>query len=232
MFKKNGKQNIMATIKTDRIDFEKLLNGLDPVQAPQSTPIATPQTQSNNVVDNVSGSDIMQVKMFDFDYESVRKGLRKKARKTVLNIVKHIVPDDIINDEYIQDKIEQDIETITALYMQVETNTVMQRSLMDSICNGNCAPRMYEVFGQMTDKIQSINKQIVDTEQRLRKTYLDLKFETRDKQTELVDLGQSSMNMLPSTQNNSIVITSTKDLIASAKQKHIEQLKNKQSNND
>lgn len=222
----------MATIKTDRIDFEKLLNGLDPVpgqspvQQPQSVPVVPDSTTS--VVDNASGADIMQVKMFEFDYDGTRKGLRKKARKTVLNIVKHIIPADIIDEEYIQDKIEQDIETITGLYMQVETNTVMQRSLMDSIAKGNCAPRMYEVFGQMTDKIQSINKQIVDTEQRLRKTYLDLKFETRDKQSEDVDMSGSDMNALPSAQpqgNGGVIITSTKNLIASAKQRHLEQLK-------
>ena len=221
----------MATIKSDRIDYEKLLNGLDPVpgQTVQSQPQSVPTipSSSTSVVDNASGADIMQVKMFEFDYDGTRKGLRKKARKTVLNIVKHIVPNDIIGEDYIQDKIEQDIETITALYMQVETNTVMQRSLMDSIAKGNCAPRMYEVFGQMTDKIQSINKQIVDTEQRLRKTYLDLKFETRDKQSEDVESFGNDVESLPSPQQNGsgVIITSTKNLIASAKQRHLEKLK-------
>lgn len=228
----------MATIKTDRVDFEKLLNGLDPVPVPgqvQAVPVSQPVQQSpaSGVVDN-SGAGMMEVRMFEFDYDSVRKGLRKKARKTVLNIVKHIVPSDIIDEDYIQDKIEQDIETITALYMQVETNTVMQRSLMDSIAKGNCAPRMYEVFGQMTDKIQSINKQIVDTEQRLRKTYLDLKFETRDKQSEDVGVTES-VDALPGpgqVANGGVIITSTKNLIASAKQRHLESLKAKEEKND
>ena len=228
----------MATIKTDRVDFEKLLNGLDPVPVPgqvQAVPVSQPVQQSpaSGVVDN-SGAGMMEVRMFEFDYDSVRKGLRKKARKTVLNIVKHIVPSDIIDEDYIQDKIEQDIETITALYMQVETNTVMQRSLMDSIAKGNCAPRMYEVFGQMTDKIQSINKQIVDTEQRVRKTYLDLKFETRDKQSE--DIGTTeTVDALPGpgqAANGGVIITSTKNLIASAKQRHLESLKAKEEKND
>lgn len=229
----------MATIKTDRVDFEKLLNGLDPVPVPTNSVPASavnapqqPQVSPTaGVVD--SGASMMEVKMFEFDYDGVRKGLRKKARKTVLNIVKHIVPSDIIEEDYIQDKVEQDIETLTALYMQVETNTVMQRSLMDSIAKGNCAPRMYEVFGQMTDKIQSINKQIVDTEQRLRKTYLDIKFETRDKQSE--DLGSNeTTDALPGpgqNANGGVIITSTKNLIASAKQKHLEALKDKENNN-
>lgn len=230
----------MATIKTDRVDFEKLLNGLDPVPGQVSAqPINTvqqvqqvaPTSSTAGVIDN-SGAAMMEVKMFEFDYDGTRKGLRKKARKTVLNIVKHIVPSDIIDEDYIQDKIEQDIETITALYMQVETNTVMQRSLMESIAKGNCAPRMYEVFGQMTDKIQSINKQIVDTEQRLRKTYLDLKFETRDKQSEDINTTEQ-IDALPGpgqTANGGVIITSTKNLIASAKQRHLEALKDKEDN--
>ena len=227
----------MATIKTDRVDFEKLLNGLDPVpgQSPIQNISTTQQVQqtspTSSVIDN-SGAAMMEVKMFEFDYDGTRKGLRKKARKTVLNIVKHIVPTDIIEEDYIQDKIEQDIETITALYMQVETNTVMQRSLMDSIAKGNCAPRMYEVFGQMTDKIQSINKQIVDTEQRLRKTYLDLKFETRDKQSEDISATET-VDSLPGpgqVANGGVIITSTKNLIASAKQRHLESLKEKEDN--
>ena len=228
----------MATIKTDRVDFEKLLNGLDPVPVPNnSVPTSAvnvpqqPQVTTAGVVD--SGASMMEVKMFEFDYDGVRKGLRKKARKTVLNIVKHIIPSDIIDEEYVQDKIEQDIETLTALYMQVETNTVMQRSLMDSIAKGNCAPRMYEVFGQMTDKIQSINKQIVDTEQRLRKTYLDIKYETRDKQSEDVTVTEN-VDALPGPGQNingGVIITSTKNLIASAKQKHLEALKEKEDNN-
>ena len=228
----------MATIKTDRVDFEKLLNGLDPVPVPtNSVPasaITVPQqpqvSPTAGVVDN-SGAAMMEVKMFEFDYDGIRKGLRKKARKTVLNIVKHIVPADIIEEDYIQDKVEQDIETLTALYMQVETNTVMQRSLMDSIAKGNCAPRMYEVFGQMTDKIQSINKQIVDTEQRLRKTYLDIKFETRDKQSEDINTNEN-VNALPGpgqNANGGVIITSTKNLIASAKQRHLEALKEKEN---
>ena len=219
------------TIKSDRVDFEKLLNGIDPI-TPANAPSATDSSQSlqtqqqPNVVDSTSASETMQVKMLNFDYDAIRKGLRKKARKTILGVVKHIIPDDIINENYVQDKIEQDIETLAALYMQQENNTVVQRSIMEQINSGNATPRIYEVFGQLTDKIQSINKQIFDTEQRIRKTYIDLKYEIRDKAGEDFALGGGKNDTMKIEAQSGQVVTSTKNLIAGARKKHIEKINN------
>ena len=226
----------MSTIKSDRTDFEKLLNALDPI-TPANPPPAAVVIVSNHpvavttvqtVVDSTSAAETMQVKMLNFDYDSIKKGLRKKARKTILGIVKHIIPNDIIDEEYVQDKIEQDIETLADLYMQKENNVVMQRSIMEQVNAGNAMPRNYEVFGQLTDKIQSINKQIFDTEQRMRKTYVDLKYEIRDK------IGEDFANALPGNTSSAhkienqsgMVVTSTKNLIAGARQRHIDKINN------
>lgn len=220
-----------TTIKSDRIDFEKLLNGLDPlVQQQQEVPMPNIPQPTNNpaaTVDNTSAAELMNVRAFEFDYESTRKGLRKKARKTILGMVNHIIPSDIINEDYIQDKIEQDIEAMTELYMQLENNKIMQKSLMDDVSRGNKAPRMYEVFGQITDRMQAINKQIIDTEQRIRKTYVDLKYEVRDKANE--DFGNQSngdnlIGLGNNASQNGVIVTSTKNLISGAKKRHIEQL--------
>ena len=192
----------MSTIKSDRVDFEKLLNGLDPV-VPHVNGVQTPdvsiqQTQqaapTQGVIDNASAAQVMNEPLFFFDYDAERKGIRKKCRKTILGIVNHVIPENMIDDEYVQDKIEQDIETLTELYMQVKLNTVMQRANVEMTARGNYTARSTEVFGQLTDKIQSINKQIFDTEHRIRKTYLDLKFEIRDKQGEDFALGTTNQN--------------------------------------
>jgi len=224
----------MSTIKTDRIDFEKLLNGVDPVGqsivSEQSSP-TQPATQA--VIDNTTTAETLQQRMFMFNSEQQKKGLRKKARKTILNVVKHIIPNDIIEEEYVQDKIEQDIETMAALYLQLETNTVMQQSIVEMVSTGNAAPRMYEVFGQLTDKIQSINKQIFDTEQRIRKTYVDLKYEIRDKMNEDFAVGISGpgkQNMIESG-GNGTVVTSTRNLIAGARKKHIDKINSENISN-
>ena len=181
----------MSTIKQDRKDLEMLLNGITPIEGTSPSPAPsqstlvqgpTPQPQQS-VIDN-AGSEIGVEKVFEFNYESIRKGLRKKARKTVLNIANHILTEDMVEEDYVQDKIEQDIETLTDLYMQVETNTLMQQALVSTVSKGNLMPRYFEVFGQLTEKISALNKQVVGTEQTIRKTYLDLKFEIRDKKEE------------------------------------------------
>lgn len=222
----------MSTIKQDRKDLEALLNGISPIQSsptPQPTVQAPAgQTAAAAVVDTTADTPLAAEKIFDFDIDAVRKGLRKKARKTVLNIVKHILPDDMIEEDYIQDKIEQDIETLTDLYMQAESNKIMQGSIINSVARGNNMPRMYEVFGQLTDKISGINKQIISTEQTIRKTYVDLKFEIRDKIAE--DIGNSDNQLSgPNTkqlENNSVIVTSSKDLNNLAKKRHREALEN------
>ena len=223
----------MSTIKQDRKDLEALLNGISPIQSSPTTqptaqaPVGQPVAAA--VVDTTADTPLAAEKIFDFDIDAVRKGLRKKARKTVLNIVKHILPDDMIEEEYVQDKIEQDIETLTDLYMQAESNKIMQGSIINSVSRGNNMPRMYEVFGQLTDKISGINKQIISTEQTIRKTYVDLKFEIRDKIAE--DIGNNDNNQLTSSstkqlENNSVIVTSSKDLNNLAKKRHREALEN------
>ena len=223
----------MSTIKQDRKDLEALLNGISPIQSsPTTQPTAQApvgQPVAATVVDTTADTPLAAEKIFDFDIDAVRKGLRKKARKTVLNIVKHILPDDMIEEEYVQDTIEQDIETLTDLYMQAESNKIMQGSIINSVSRGNNMPRMYEVFGQLTDKISGINKQIISTEQTIRKTYVDLKFEIRDKIAE--DIGNNDNNQLASSstkqlENNSVIVTSSKDLNNLAKKRHREALEN------
>ena len=217
----------MSTIKTDRLDFEKLLNGIDPPKQSSQATQSQQKSSQTPVVDNTTAAEVMTQRMFMFNSEQVRKGLRKKARKTILGVVKHIIPSNLIDDEYVQDKIEQDIETLTALYLQLDTNTTMQQSIVEMVGAGNAVPRMYEVFGQLTDKIQSINKQIFDTEQRIRKTYVDLKYEIRDKQSEDFACGATltgSGNAIEAQQG--LVVTSTRNLIAGARTKHIEKINN------
>lgn len=219
----------MSTIKQDRKDLEMLLNGISPIEG-TSTPATPNQStlvqgpapqQQQSVIDN-AGSEIGVEKVFEFNYESIRKGLRKKARKTVLNIANHILTETMVEEDYVQDKIEQDIETLTDLYMQVETNTLMQQALVSTVSKGNLMPRYFEVFGQLTEKISALNKQVVSTEQTIRKTYLDLKFEIRDKQEE--EMGANGNLALGTTQptNTGTLVTSSLDLIAKAKAKHRE----------
>lgn len=213
----------MSTIKSDRKDFEMLLNGLAPIDtsvSPVSQPTIAP-TPANCIDTSNDGFNVE--KQFEFDYEGIKKILRKKARKTLNNIVRHIIPDNMLEDEYVKDKMEQDIDTLSGLYYQLELNTVMQRSIVENVSRGNTMPRMYEVFTGMTDRMEAINKQIVSTEQQIRRTYLDLKIEIRERENENIS-AQSPQKALETGNNGNLIVNSSKQLIDMAKKRHKEEM--------
>lgn len=209
----------MSTIKQDRKDLEMLLNGVDPISAPSAVP------RPQQTVDNTSDTALPVEHIFDYDYEGSRKRLRKKARKTIDEIVRHILPDDLLADDYVSNKIDQDTDTLTELYMQVESNAVMQRSILETVSRGNTMPRLYEVFGQLTDKVQALNKQIVDTEQKIRKTYMDIKYEIRDKQSEDGRTAGALGAPQGMQQGGGLIVSSSKDLIAMARKGHLDAIR-------
>lgn len=220
----------MSTIKSDRKDFEMLLNGIAPLVDASGNALPAGTTVKPPCVDSSANADDFTVqKQFDFDYEGTKKTLRKRARKTLTNIVEHILPEDMMDEEYVKDKMEQDINTLADLYFQVELNSVMQRSLVENVSRGNTMPRMYEVFSGFTDRMQALNKQIVSTEQQIRRTYLDIKMEIREKTTEAAAaLNGPQQNALENgavPQGQGIIVSSSKQLIEMAKKKHLEKMR-------
>lgn len=238
----------MSTIKTERKILEQLLNGVTNTEqflnndnksnntSPTSN-IPDKIISVNSVIDNTADTDISVTKVFEYDYENQKKIIKKKARRTLNNIVKHVLSEDMLQNEYVKDKIEQDIDTLTDLYMQSETNNVMQKSIIDTVAHGNIMPRYYEVFANLSDKIQAINKQIITTETAIRKTYIDIKFEIHNKEADEAEAKMFNQNALPEQkqipikQNNDIIFSSSKDLIELAKNKHKANLKQKIENN-
>ena len=198
-----------------------LLNGIVPLDNSAASK-SDASTSTPGCVD--SGADSFNVeRQFDFDYDGTKKILRKKARKTLTNIVKHIIPEEMLEDDYIKDKMEQDIDTLSGLYYQLELNTVMQRSIVENVSRGNTMPRMYEVFTGMTDRMEAINKQIVSTEQQIRRTYLDLKIEIRERENESI-AADSQQKRLEAGGTGNVIVSSSKQLIEMAKQRHKEEM--------
>lgn len=213
----------MSTIKSDRKDFEMLLNGIAPLT--DTSGGDTQAVQAKPPVDNAADGFTIE-KQFDFDYEGTKKTLRKRARKTLNNIIEHILPAEMLEEEYVKDKMEQDINTLADLYFQMELNSVMQRSLVENVSRGNTMPRMYEVFSGLTDRVQALNKQIVSTEQQIRRTYMDIKMEIREKTTEqAAALGAPAVQNALENGNKGVIVSSSKQLIEMARQKHIEKMR-------
>jgi len=178
------------TIKSDKIALEQLLNSISPAKQD------TAQDNVKTVVDNNGGAAALEnpEPIFTFDVKAEKKALTKRAKRTVMLMAEHALPQNLMEESYVQNKIEQDIETLSDLYWQVKSNSLMQNALLDVVSRGNTMPRNFEVFTQLTEKISALNKQIQVTEATMRKTYLDLKFEIRDKENET---GIYNTNQLP-----------------------------------
>ena len=164
-------------IAKDTEDWQSMLFGTGSVKK---------QADSNNgYVDSTSSeTPLEQEPVITYDYENEMKEIKRRARKTVSYLSKMILPDDMLNEDYVKDKIEQDIMTLAELYWTRRSNELMKLSIMDSIAKGNTAPRMYDVYNSVTDKINENNKQLLATEDNLRKTYTELKYDIHRKGTE------------------------------------------------
>lgn len=97
------------TIKNDKICLEQLLNSIAPVND-------TAQDAIQAAVDNNANITVEPEPIFTFDTKSELKAMKKKARRTIQLMAEHILPKELLNEEYIQNKIDQDVETLSDLY--------------------------------------------------------------------------------------------------------------------
>lgn len=202
----------MSTIKEQRVELEKLLNMGNSQPVPQS-------------IDNAPIEDLNPEPLFDIDYEKEMRILRKKARLTLNKIIRLSIPEKFRDNDYIMDKKEQDIQTLSALYWQERYMIIMQQSMGETIRLGGGSPRYFEVFAAYTNQIQSLQKQIMSTESILRKTYTELKF---DVQSQILDEG-GELLAIPGKQNDKLLNTGSKDMINKIKTETFNKIQNNKS---
>lgn len=128
--------------------------------------------------------------VFTIDYNSEEKDSKKKAKASIKQLIKAIIPKEYINSQYIIDKINQDAEQLGKLYYQEKMIEVTQRALISSIGQGNLSPRMFEVFTQISKNHSDIAKQISDFQTVLRKSYIDIVLDLKAKFEEENNLNQ------------------------------------------
>jgi hypothetical protein len=71
--------------------------------------------------------------------------------------------------------------------------------------------------------MEAINKQIVSTEQQIRRTYLDLKIEIRERENENI-AAESQQKRLESGGTGGLIVSSSKQLVEMAKERHKQQM--------
>ena len=136
--------------------------------------------QAKTIIDK-NPEELNPEPIFEIDYKKEKKKYKKKARRDVINLVKSIVPNDVIESPIIQNKIEQDTGQLANLYWQQKMIEAVLEGNMDSIGKGNLAPRMFEVFTQISKNHSDIAKQITDFQVMMRKNYNEMKWDIRAK---------------------------------------------------
>ena len=160
------------TIKDEKKELEALLR----TSAPAAQGPGGQQVQYGPDVDPME--ELEPEPLFEIDYDKIQKQLARKARESVKRIVRSVIRNqEYADSEFVQDKISQDAEQLGNLYMEQYQINQVKRSLIDTIGKGNNAPRMYEVFTQVSKTYSDISKQISDFQISMKDNYAKIKFD-------------------------------------------------------
>lgn len=192
----------MSSIKSQAEEIKKLLS--------QSLSMS-------NTVDNDINTELEPAPLFEVDFDKMHSNIKKQARRTIQKIIKHIIPLEILENcdksAYIKEKMEVDTITFAGLLYQLRCNEIMEKTLMEEVGRGNPSPRLFETFTQISKNIADTNKQILLTEEELRKTYLSIKYEIRDRDNETVQLPAGGNSNLLGMGNSNNLSRGSKDII-------------------
>lgn len=164
----------MATLKEQSKQLEELIKRQKETTGPVDS----------SIVDPLSTPELEQTPLFDIDYDNTYSRCKRRARRTITVMAKHILGTDDLDELYAKDKQEQDIHSLADLYYQADLNTTVLKSNIESIRMSGGTPRLYETFVQLSKNQTEINKQIIATENVIRQTYTAIKHEILTKKRE------------------------------------------------
>ena len=144
-------------------------------------------------------------------YEELKSNATKKAQKTITALMKFYLAEDIIEkDEYISAKKKMDEMTMSSLVYQLQAGERALTTLLQTIEDGELAPRMFEVLAtlqkSMLDIIKSQTMYLMATEESAKRISRDIEiYKKRDDVREIEESGGSL--------DNSVVQRGSKDLM-------------------
>jgi len=113
---------------------------------------------------------------FDIDYDKIQKKCDKQAKIMLKAATGFMIGDDLVKgNAYIHSKLKTDITVLGGMLYQTELLLTMQRALSEEMRHGALAARMWEVFSGLAKTISENNKQLLQTVEAIKLTYLDLK---------------------------------------------------------
>jgi hypothetical protein len=181
------KKNISEQADQIRRELDDLIgdtNVLDVETDPTDLPMKQPRA---DIVPRVS-------------YEELKSGATKKAAKTITALMKFYLDADIIEkDEYIQAKKQMDEMTMSSLIYQLQAGERALTTLLQTIDDGELAPRMFEVLAtlqkSMLDIIKSQTMYLMASEESTKRIARDIEiYKKRDDVREIEESGGSTEN--------------------------------------
>jgi hypothetical protein len=134
------------------------------------------------------------------NYGEMKEKSSKKAKRTITSLMKFYLDADIIErDEYIQAKKKMDEMTMSSLIYQLQAGERALTTLLQTIDEGELAPRMFEVLAtlqkSMLDIIKSQTMYLMSAEEATKRIARDIEiYKKRDDQREIEDSGGDTSN--------------------------------------
>ena len=148
------------------------------------------------------------------NFAELKTNCESEARIMLNNAIGLILPAEMIKDnEYLKNKLEVDIMSLSGMLYQLRVSEVMQVALMNEVDRGLVNPRMFEVFSGLSKTIADINKQLLGTVEAIKSTYKDVKNDITEKRNEALGSSSSGPTGMITAGDGGIVTLGTKELI-------------------
>ena len=140
------------------------------------------EATSSNLPTDPPADTLTPEPVFTIDYKKLKKKATSKAKKLLKQALLHIMPLEVIeSNEFVKDKMQLDIITLSGMIYQLEINQIMQEKLSEEISKGMTTPRMFETFNDASRTNMEANKQLIATIEVLKQGYKGINFEIRER---------------------------------------------------
>lgn len=182
-----NKKNISEQADEIRRELDDLISDEESIDV-DSDPKDLPATQKNTQLTP------------PVNYGEMKEKSTKKAKKTITSLMKFYLDADVIErDEYIQAKKKMDEMTMSSLIYQLQAGERALTTLLQTIDDGELAPRMFEVLAtlqkSMLDIIKSQTMYLMSAEEATKRIARDIEiYKKRDDQREIEHSGGDNSN--------------------------------------
>lgn len=154
--------------------------------------------------------------IFEMDYKSEQERCIDKARRSIMIVVRQVVPETLQKTELILDKIEQDAEQLGNLYFQYQKKETYHQGLMNIIARGDHSTKAFDVCEKISRSLEDLGQNITNTQNQLRKYYIDtyLDMQNKDSEDEIIatkiqqreDLGYDQPKLIDAVQPKKAIV--------------------------